>query len=118
MKIKTEELKKIVEEVVRDALSEQEEEMVDPDQVAPASPAPAAAPDAGSVEKQKSDVATVLKYIQRVNTKVEYMQLLDALLRHVPNDDGGLKKVALKGILLNKYKMPATVIDNIFKFGK
>ena len=117
MKIKTEDIKKIVEEVVRDALSEQEEQMVDPDQVAPASPAPATAADAGDVEKQKSDVSTVLKYIQRVNTKIEYMQLLDALLRHVPNGDEAMKTVALKALLLKKYQMPASVIKNIYEFG-
>jgi hypothetical protein len=95
MKIKTEDIKKIVEEVVRDALSEQEEQMVDPDQVVPSTAAPETAQPA---VKQKADVDVVLKYIQKINNVVEYAQLLNAVLKHVPGGDKPKHKKAVKQV--------------------
>ena len=87
MKIKTEDIKKIVEEVVQDALSEQEE------QEAPAEPE-AAQP----AVDQKADVGVVLKYIEKINNIQEYVQLLEAVLAHTPAGDEGLKKRALLAV--------------------
>tara|TARA_R100000388_G_scaffold84513_1_gene63560 strand:- start:873 stop:1199 length:327 start_codon:yes stop_codon:yes gene_type:complete len=105
MKIKTEELKKIVEEVVRDALSEQEEEMVDPDQVAPAA--------AGGDSKLKADVDIMLKKLPTINTLPEYEQLLAKVLNH--NIPGGenIKRKALKDVLVKQYNLPTTVVDKV-----
>jgi hypothetical protein len=78
-----------------------EEQMVDPDQVAskPPAGAPAAAPEtAQPAVKQKADVDVVLKYIQRINNVVEYAQLLNAVLKHVPGGDKPKHKKAVKQV--------------------
>lgn len=88
MKIKIEDIKQIVEEVVQDAISEQEQEEV------PASPQ-AAQPNK---EKQKADVGVILKYIEKINNVPEYIQLLTAILKHIPGGDAGVHKRAVLAV--------------------
>ena len=86
-------------------MKEQEEQMVDPDQVAPAA--------AGGDSKLKADVDIMLKKLPTINTLPEYEQLLAAVLTH--NIPGGenIKRKALKDVLLKQFKLPATVVDKI-----
>jgi hypothetical protein len=86
-------------------MKEQEEQMVDPDQVAPA--------PAGGDSKLKADVDIMLKKLPTINTLPEYEQLLAAVLTH--NIPGGenIKRKALKDVLLKQFKLPATVVDKI-----
>ena len=78
MKIKIEDIKQIVEEVVQDAISEQE---------------PPAEPEAAQpAVDQKADVGVVLKYIEKINNIQEYVQLLEEVLAHTPAGDESLKK--------------------------
>ena len=75
MKIKTEELKKIVEEVVRDALSEQEE-----------APAPKAAPEVRDAEKatDKMDAQSALiTLLQFVDTPAEIENLIVSIVKRL-----------------------------------
>jgi hypothetical protein len=84
MKIKLKDIKQIVEEVVQDAISEQE---------------PPAEPEAAQpAVNQKADVGVVLKYIEKINNIQEYVQLLEAVLAHTPAGDEGLKKRALLAV--------------------
>ncbi len=101
MKIKTEDIKKIVEEVVQDALSEQEE------QEAPAEPE-AAQP----AVDQKADVGVVLKYIEKINNIQEYAQLLQAVLAHTPAGDENLKKRALFAVF-KKLGISSTAVKKV-----
>ncbi len=101
MKIKTEDINKIVEEVVRDALSEQEQEE-----------APAAPETAQPEVDQKADVGVVLKYIEKINNIQEYAQLLQAVLAHTPAGDENLKKRALLAVF-KKYQIPSTAVQKI-----
>ena len=84
MKIKLKDIKQIVEEVVKNALSEQE--------------APAEPEAAQPAVKQKSDVDVVTKHIQRINNATEYEQLLAAVLRHVPGGNKAQHKLAVKKV--------------------
>ena len=84
MKIKIEDIKQIVEEVVQDAIFEQE---------------PPAEPEAAQpAVKQKSDVDVVTKHIQKINNATEYEQLLAAVLSHVPGGNKAQHKLALKKV--------------------
>jgi hypothetical protein len=84
MKIKIEDIKQIVEEVVQDAISEQEP---------PADPEPAQ-----PAAKQAADVDVVTKYIQKINNEKEYIQLLQKVLAHVPAGDKAIQNRAVKKV--------------------
>lgn len=105
MKIKFAELKKIVEGVVKEALSEQEEQMVDPDQVTPAA--------AGGDSKLKADVDIMLKKLPTINTLPEYEQLLVKVLTHEVPGGESVKRKALKAVLVKQYNLPTTVVDKV-----
>ena len=55
----------------------------------------------GDSDKLKADVARVLQYMSKVDTKVEYAQLIDAVLSFDFSSNAGDKKMALKKILGN-----------------
>ena len=87
MKIKIEDIKQIVKEVVQDAISEQE--------------TPAEPEAAQPAVDQKADVDVVTKHIQKINNMDEYVQLLQKVLAHTPAGDEGLKKRALLAVFKN-----------------
>lgn len=98
MKIKLEDIKQIVEEVVKEAISEQEAV----DQVADE--------PAG---QQKADVAIILKKIPLINTLQEYEQLLAAVLTHEVPGGESVKRRALKAVLVKQFNLPTSIVDKI-----
>ena len=106
MKIKLEDIKQIVEEVVKEAISEQEAV----DQVAPAAATPAAA---GGDSKLKADVDIMLKKLATINTLPEYEQLLAKVLTHEVPGGENVKRKALKAVLVNQFNLPTSIVDKI-----
>ena len=95
MKINKTGLKKLIKEVTENMQGEEEE----------AVPGAEAAPggDAGALDsagggKEKSDVAKVLAYIQKIDNRGELAQVLMGVVQHAGNVSGS------KGVLLKLYK--------------
>ena len=82
MKITKNRLQRIIKEEMSKALKENE--MADGADADPGAP-------------QEKDVDKVLTYIAKIDKKAEYYQLVDAILAHAVNVNGGIYKlVALK----------------------
>ena len=91
-------LKKMIKEIRENMHGEEEQPG---EEAAPAGP-DASALDTSGGGKEKSDVKTALQYIQKVNNRGEYAQMLMAIVKHGANIPGS------KAILTKLYKqLPA-----------
>ena len=100
MKITKTQLTNLISEIRENMHGEEEQPG---EEAAPAGP-DASALDTSGGGKEKSDVKTALQYIQKVNNRGEYAQMLMAIVKHGANIPGS------KAILTKLYKqLPAMV---------